>query len=149
MPGYPWLFDGSPTRPRPEALDLVDYLESLGRDARLAGLSGPGPLPGRDPEEERRKGMFCDCAIPRTAGKAPVWDTPLAVGEAERFARRGAEVFARDCAGCHGPEGRGDGPAAVALTPGPSQPDDRPVLRPPPERITLERRPGIVDASLE
>src|ERR1700710_3085720 len=49
MPGYPWLFDGSPTRPRSEALDLVNYLESLGRDARLAGLSGPGPLPGRDP----------------------------------------------------------------------------------------------------
>ena len=26
--------------------------------------------------------MFCDCAIPRTAGKAPVWDTTLAVGRA-------------------------------------------------------------------
>jgi cytochrome c oxidase cbb3-type subunit I/II len=119
MPGYPWLFDGSPARPKPEGLDLVSYLESLGRDARLAGLSGPGPLPSRDPEEERRKGMFCDCAVPRTAGKAPVWDTTLAVGEEDRFARRGAEVFARSCAGCHGPEGRGDGPAAVALTPTP------------------------------
>jgi len=119
MPGYPWLFDGSPTRPGRQALDVVNYLESLGRDARLAGLSGPGPLPGRDPEEERRKGMFCDCAIPRTAGKAPVWETTLAVGEGERFARKGAEIFARNCAGCHGPEGRGDGPAAVALTPAP------------------------------
>jgi cytochrome c oxidase cbb3-type subunit I/II len=119
MPGYPWLFDGSPTQPRSEAHDLVDYLDSLGRDARLAGLSDPEPLPGRDPEEERRKGMFCDCSIPRTAGKAPVWNNGLAVGEAERFARRGAEVFARDCAGCHGPAGRGDGPAAVALIPAP------------------------------
>ncbi len=82
MPGYPWLFDGSPTRPDPEALDLVNYLESLGRNARLAGLSGPGPLPGGDSEEERRKGMFCDCSIPRTAGKAPIWDMELAVGEA-------------------------------------------------------------------
>ena len=63
--------------------------------------------------------MFCDCAIPRTAGKAPVWDTTLAVGEGERFARRGAEVFARNCAGCHGQDGSGDGPAAVALTPAP------------------------------
>jgi cbb3-type cytochrome oxidase cytochrome c subunit/cytochrome c553 len=119
MPGYSWLFNGSPTRPRREALDLVDYLDSLGRDARLAGLSGPGPLPNRDPEDERRKGMFCDCSVPRTAGKAPVWDTTLAVGETDRFARRGAEVFARDCAGCHGFEGRGNGRAAVALTPTP------------------------------
>jgi cbb3-type cytochrome oxidase cytochrome c subunit len=119
MPGYPWLFDGAPTRPKREALDVVNYLESLGRDARLAGLSGAAPLSGRDPEEERQKGMFCDCAIPRTAGKAPVWDTALAVGEGERFARRGAEVFARDCAGCHGRNGLGDGPAAAALTPVP------------------------------
>jgi cytochrome c oxidase cbb3-type subunit I/II len=119
MPGYPWLFDGSPTRPGRPALDVVNYLESLGRDARLAGLSGPGQLPERNAEEERRMGVFCDCAIPRTAGKAPVWDTTLAVGEGERFARRGAEVFARNCAGCHGREGLGDGPAAVALSPAP------------------------------
>ena len=33
--------------------------------------------------------MFCDCAIPRTPGAAPHWETPLAAGEAERFARRG------------------------------------------------------------
>lgn len=119
MPGYPWLFDGSAARPRREALDVVSYLESLGRSALLAGLSGPGDLPGRDPEEERRKGMFCDCAIPRTAGSAPVWETRLARGEAERFARRGAEVFARDCVGCHGEKGEGDGPAAADLSPAP------------------------------
>jgi cytochrome c oxidase cbb3-type subunit I/II len=118
MPGYPWMFEGTPRRPGRDALDVVNYLESLGRDAKLSGLSGPNPLPGRDPEEERREGMFCDCSIPRTAGKAPVWDTSsMAVGEAERFARRGEEVFARDCVGCHGREGKGDGPAATALTP--------------------------------
>ena len=119
MPGYPWLFDGSPNRPRRQALDVVNYLESLGRDARLAGFSGPGPLPEGNAEDERRMGEFCDCAIPRTAGKAPVWDTMLAVGEGERFAHKGAEVFVRNCAGCHGREGLGNGPAAVALTPAP------------------------------
>jgi mono/diheme cytochrome c family protein len=119
MPGYPWLFNGSPTRPGREALDVVNYLESLGLDARLAGLTGPSALAGRDAEEERRNGMFCDCAIPRTSGKAPVWDTTLAPGELERFARRGAEVFKHNCAGCHGREGRGNGPAAAALTPSP------------------------------
>ena len=95
-------------------------LPGVARSRRPTG--GPvraGATAGRDPEEERRKGMFCDCAIPRTAGKAPVWDTTLAVGEGERFARRGAEIFARNCAGCHGQEGLGDGPAAVALTPAP------------------------------
>ncbi len=119
MPGYPWLFDGSPTHPAREALDVVNYLESLGRDARLAGLSGPEALSERSAEEERRMGKFCDCAIPRTKGSAPVWVAPLASGERERFARKGADVFDRDCAGCHGKKGLGDGPGAVALTPAP------------------------------
>ena len=130
MPGYPWLFDGSPTRPRPEALDVVNYLESLGRDARLAGLSGPGPLPGRDPEEERRKGMFCDCAIPRTAGKAPVWDTTLAVGEARAIRPQGGRGL-RPRLRRLPRDGRvGGRPGGGGPDPGPSQPGHRPVLRP-------------------
>ena len=32
---------------------------------------------------------------------------------------RGVEVFAAHCASCHGPDGRGDGPAAVSLDPAP------------------------------
>jgi cbb3-type cytochrome c oxidase subunit I len=119
MPPYPWLFDGAATRPMGEALDLVAYLESLGRDAQLAGLTGPRPLPGLDPEEEKRRGMFCDCAIPRTSGPALLLSTRMEAGERERFARRGGEVFARNCAGCHGKDGRGDGPAASALLPQP------------------------------
>jgi cbb3-type cytochrome oxidase subunit 1/mono/diheme cytochrome c family protein len=119
MPPYPWLFEGSPTQPTAEALDLVAYLESLGRAARLAGLSGPAPLPGLDPEEEKRRGMFCDCAIPRTAGPALLLNTRMEPSERERFARRGKELFARNCAGCHGADGHGDGPAAVALLPRP------------------------------
>lgn len=31
----------------------------------------------------------------------------------------GAEVFATNCASCHGPEGHGDGPAGAALDPAP------------------------------
>jgi cytochrome c oxidase cbb3-type subunit 2/cytochrome c oxidase cbb3-type subunit I/II len=119
MPPYPWLFDRSPARPTQEALDLVAYLESLGRDAQLAGLSGPMSLPGLDPEEEKRRGMFCDCAIPRTSGPAVRFSTRMEASEQQRFARRGAEVFARNCTGCHGKEGRGDGPAWVALLPRP------------------------------
>lgn len=33
MPAFPWLFDGSPDRPRQDARDLVAYLGSLGRAA--------------------------------------------------------------------------------------------------------------------
>ena len=119
MPGYPWLFDGAAARPAQEALDVVNYLESMGRDARLAGQTGPRPLPITDPDEERRLGMFCDCAIPRTTGGVPVWSVPAEPGEQDRFARRGAVAFARHCAGCHGGGGKGDGPAADALVPAP------------------------------
>lgn len=34
-------------------------------------------------------------------------------------AAAGAEVFATNCASCHGPEGHGDGPAGAALDPAP------------------------------
>lgn len=115
MPGYPWLFDGSARKPTAEGLDLVAYLESLGRDAELAGLNLPSSLPGLAPDEERRLGMFCDCAIPRTKGPAPVLSIDNGPGERERFQRRGALVFQRECSGCHGPAGKGDGPAAANL----------------------------------
>jgi cytochrome c oxidase cbb3-type subunit I/II len=115
MPRYPWLFDGAVTQPAAEALDLVAYLESLGRGAALAGLTGPAPLPNVDPAME----PFCDCAIPRTPGPPLQLSTRLDPTERVRFERRGAEAFIRECSGCHGPTGRGDGPAAVALLPKP------------------------------
>jgi cytochrome c oxidase cbb3-type subunit 2/cytochrome c oxidase cbb3-type subunit I/II len=119
MPAYPWLFGGSPLEPTQEARDLAAYLDSLGRDARVAGMIGPRPLPDRDPDEEKRMGALCDCAIPRTAGPAPLLRPPSDRSERVRLRRRGAEVFARECSGCHGPHGRGDGPGAEALLPRP------------------------------
>ncbi len=35
-------------------------------------------------------------------------------------ASAGAGLFATNCASCHGPEGRGDGPASAALRPAPT-----------------------------
>jgi cbb3-type cytochrome c oxidase subunit I len=115
MPRYPWLFDGDVNKPTGEALDLIAYLESLGRGAALAGLSGPAPLPNMDPAMEK----FCDCAIPRTAGPPLQLNTRMDPTEQTRFERRGADVFAHNCAGCHGTRGEGDGPAAGALLPKP------------------------------
>jgi cbb3-type cytochrome c oxidase subunit I/cbb3-type cytochrome c oxidase subunit II len=115
MPRYPWLFAGDVTQPTTEALDLIAYFESLGRGAALAGLSGPAPLPNMDSAMEK----FCDCAIPRTPGPPLQLNTRMDPTEKTRFERRGADVYAHNCAGCHGPQGRGDGPAAVALLPKP------------------------------
>jgi mono/diheme cytochrome c family protein len=115
MPAYPWLFDGAARKPTTEGLDLVAYLDSLGRDAELAGLNLPRSLAGMELDEERRLGMFCDCAIPRTAGPAPVFTIDDRPGERERLERRGVSVFQRECSGCHGAAGKGNGPAADSL----------------------------------
>jgi cbb3-type cytochrome c oxidase subunit I/cbb3-type cytochrome c oxidase subunit II len=117
MPSYPWLFDGSASKPTKEALDLVAYVDFLGRDARLAGLEQQRPA--MDPAEEERMGLFCDCAIPRTSGPAPLFSTRMPPSELRRFSRRGEAVFSRECSGCHGSAGKGDGPAAESLRPSP------------------------------
>ncbi len=38
MPPYPWLFDGGPNQPTQEGLDVLDYLQSLGRARQLSGF---------------------------------------------------------------------------------------------------------------
>src|SRR6267378_2522468 len=38
MPPYSWLFDGSPNRPTQEALDVLAYIETLGRARQLSGF---------------------------------------------------------------------------------------------------------------
>jgi cytochrome c oxidase cbb3-type subunit I/II len=119
MPGYSWLFDGSPGRPTQEALDLMAYLDFLGRDARLAGLEQKAPPRLMDPDEEARMGIFCDCAIPRTRGPAILFSTDMPPTERDRNVLLGKAAFARNCAGCHGPAGKADGPAAESLLPRP------------------------------
>jgi cytochrome c oxidase cbb3-type subunit I/II len=119
MPAYPWLFDGSARQPTQEALDLVAYLDSLGRDGKLAGFYDQSPAQLMDPAEEERMGQFCDCDIPRRLAPAPLLSTDLAPTEKARFALRGKQAFARHCASCHGPAGKGDGPAAASLLPAP------------------------------
>jgi mono/diheme cytochrome c family protein len=97
----------------------VAYLDSLGRDARLAGLEQQTPARTMDPAEEERMGIFCDCAVPRTAGPAPLFSTRMASSELRRFTRQGEAVYNRECSGCHGTTAKGDGPAASSLLPAP------------------------------
>src|ERR1700726_1658530 len=38
MPPYPWLFNGSPNQPTQEGLDVLAYIQSLGRSRELSGF---------------------------------------------------------------------------------------------------------------
>jgi cbb3-type cytochrome c oxidase subunit I/cbb3-type cytochrome c oxidase subunit II len=93
MPPFPWLFDGSAQRPRQEALDLLAYIQSLGRPRELAGYDSP-------PE-------------PSTAPKLQPTTDPTLI-------ERGTELFRENCASCHGTSGRGDGDGAAGLLPQPA-----------------------------
>ncbi len=113
MPGYPWLFEGSADKPRQSARDVVAYLETLGR-ARLLGAEGTTEVVVVNPASRRRSGDLPTLpddlsASPRDEGKAA----------------RGAALYTRHCASCHGTELRGDGPSAVGLMPAPTSLTDR------------------------
>jgi cytochrome c oxidase cbb3-type subunit I/II len=91
MPGFGWLFRGGPDKPTRDARDLVAYLNTLGRAARQAGVGLQTQSPGIVYE-------FPVCRAPSNtdAGKA---------------------VFAHNCAGCHGADGRGRTEGGLALRP--------------------------------
>jgi len=96
MPSFPWLFNGSARQPTQEGIDVVAYLESLGRNRILAG-------------EAARSG---------TAGRGMPPELILTAASPD-IAARGRDLFAANCSGCHGATGEGDGPAAAALLPHP------------------------------
>ena len=120
MPAFPWLFDGAPDRPNQEARDLLDYLETLGRDRALAG-----------PEGEVHAKAACNCSddeLRFAFGTAALNSSPVAArrgGEVPQLPPstdldRGREVYSKYCATCHGPRGAGDGPGAAGLHPRPA-----------------------------
>lgn len=60
---------------------------------------------------------------PVTAAAEPEEEIGETLSEPEPLvpdAERGASIYALNCASCHGAEGRGDGPAGVALVPPPT-----------------------------
>ncbi len=121
MPSYEQLFDGSPDRPKQEARDLLAYLETLGRTREIAG-----------PEGEAHARAACNCPDDEMAQMA--FHSPTLNANPARTRRRGAypklnaaadldrgrEVYAHNCASCHGERGQGDGPGAMALHPAPA-----------------------------
>jgi len=120
MPAFRWLFDGAPDRPRQEARDLLEYLETLGRDRALAG-----------PEGEAHAKAACNCSDDEQRfafGSSVLNASPAAArrgGDVPQLGRsndlnRGRAVYSRYCANCHGTRGLGDGPGAAGLHPRPA-----------------------------
>ncbi len=120
MPPFPWLFEGSPDRPRQDARDLVAYLNTLGRDRALAGTEG---------EAHARAACQCSGDQRRLAFDGPLLNANPALarreGDHPKLAstgdrNRGSQLYARNCASCHGPRGLGDGAGAAGLSPRPT-----------------------------
>lgn len=121
MPAYSSLFDGSPDRPRQEARDLVAYLETLGRARELAGPEGEAHARSgcNCPNDEMAQMAFHAASLnanpsrTRRQGAAP--DLP-----ATADMDRGRQLYAHNCASCHGPHGEADGPGSAGLHPRPA-----------------------------
>ncbi|MCC6979435.1 MAG: cbb3-type cytochrome c oxidase subunit I [Candidatus Melainabacteria bacterium] len=128
MPAFPWLFDGSPAMPNKDAEDLLVYIKSLGKARQLAG------------DDPKQWTLAKDCDCPEDVKKIETTPVPLDASSATRRAqgpvmeiklpkdpanlaelqRKGAQVFAKNCQGCHGEMGDGQGPAAEGLLPRPA-----------------------------
>lgn len=120
MPPFPWLFDGAADRPQQAARDVVAYLETLGRSRALAGKEG---------DEYSRANCQCSDEERHTAYDAPLLNAsasrPRRQGDFPKLSatgdlRRGRQLYARNCASCHGRNGAGDGPGAGGLRPRPT-----------------------------
>ena len=125
MPGYSWMFHGNAATPRPDALDLVAYVRSLGRDRDLEGPgvgspqssgamvmnpSDAGATPEDTPTRVRDTVMGLDAS-------APVFFHSGADDQA--LLQQGQAVYTHNCSGCHGTHADGVGIAAAALRPRP------------------------------
>jgi cytochrome c oxidase cbb3-type subunit II len=120
MPPFPWLFDGAPDRPKQEARDLLAYIETLGRNRELAGKEGEDRARAacECSDDERRLAfdypvLNASAAMTRRAGDYPKIPT-------SKDAVLGQALYIRNCAGCHGPKGQGNGVGAAGLHPRPS-----------------------------
>jgi cytochrome c oxidase cbb3-type subunit II len=119
MPPFPWLFNGAADRPKQDARDLLAYIETLGRNRELAGK-----------EAEAHARAACECSDEeRRLAYSPVLNASAAMtrrhGDYPKLApsqdrNRGQQLYARNCASCHGTRGQGDGAGATGLRPRPT-----------------------------
>jgi cytochrome c oxidase cbb3-type subunit II len=131
MPPYPWLFSGSANQPTQEALDLLAYLQSLGRARQLSGFErqalalsiDPATANMAMPSEPLARTTPPTVPIAMTGGyspSAPLLHPASDPNDLQDEVSRGGFLFAANCASCHGSAGRGDGKASASLLPKPA-----------------------------
>jgi mono/diheme cytochrome c family protein len=131
MPPYPWLFNGSANQPTQEGLDLLAYLQSLGRARQLSGFDRQALASTVQSEisdmamasEPSARATPPAVPIAMTGGysvSAPVLHPASDPDDLQEEMIRGETLFTANCASCHGPSGRGDGNASASLLPKPA-----------------------------
>src|SRR4029077_14194541 len=131
MPPYPWLFDGSPSQPTQEGLDVLAYIQSLGRARQLSGFDqltlAASVLPGTSDMamagEPSARATPPNVPIAMTGGysfSAPVLHAASDSADLQEEVSRGGTLFAANCASCHGSAGTGDSKASANLLPKPA-----------------------------
>src|SRR6266566_153664 len=131
MPPYPWLFDGSPNQPTQEGLDVLAYIQSLGRARQLSGFDRQTLASSIQPEtadmamasEPSARATPPAVPIVMAGGyspSAPALHPASDLDDLQEEVSRGGTLFASNCASCHGSAGRGDGKASASLLPKPA-----------------------------
>jgi cytochrome c oxidase cbb3-type subunit 2/cytochrome c oxidase cbb3-type subunit I/II len=130
MPPYPWLFDGTPGRPTQEGLDVLAYIQSLGRARQLSGFDGrwlassiqetPEMAISNEPLARATPPAVPIAMVGGYSLSAPILHPAADPGDLQEEVSRGGALFAANCASCHGSGGGGDGKASASLLPKPA-----------------------------
>jgi mono/diheme cytochrome c family protein len=95
-----------------QAGKIIDYLS-------VVNGNGPKPQTQNPFSDDDESGAIAGVVAPEATESAPVLEL-AANADLATTVRRGAQVFAEDCAGCHGDDGRGAGIASQVLLPKPA-----------------------------
>lgn len=125
MPSYTWMFRGAANEPDKDALDVVAYLRSLGRERVLSG-GGNQHVAVDTGAPMEMSSSYGSQGIPETMPKIMVGGIDPSVpvffhgdtNDGSAMAH-GHEVFMQNCSGCHGVRADGNGAARAGLLPKP------------------------------
>src|SRR6266404_4986809 len=156
MPPYQWLFNGSPGQPTQEALDLLVYIESLGRARHLSGFerqalvssaksTGSDMAMASEPSARATPPAVPIAMMGGYSLSAPLLHLASDADDLQEEVSRGGTIFAANCASCHGSAGKGDGKASVSLLP---KPADLTAARFSDERLSSVLWNGVAGSSM-